>query len=193
MPKADSEIVEQLVVRAQAGDRAAYSKLVRMMMNQVVALTYKMTGDRDAAMDLAQETFISAWEKLGSFRRDARFESWLYRIATNKSLNYLERPSVKHTMSIDGEFSEVSPGAELMTSSSNPELEFRRKRMREEILDFMGQLPPQQRAVFNLRFYKQMSFEEIAEAIDKAVGTVKTHYREAVRKLRELALTKGWR
>ena len=193
MPRTDSEIIDNLVVQAQSGDRTAYSKLVRMMMNQVVALTYKMTGDKETAKDLAQETFISAWENLSGFRRDARFESWLYRIATNKTLNYLERPSVKRmSLPINGNSEMILESAGRGTGAS-PESELIKKEMREGILRFMYGLPAQQRIVFDLRFYKQLSFNEIAGVTGKSVGTVKTHYREAVSKLREYAIERGWR
>jgi len=68
-----------------------------------------------------------------------------------------------------------------------------KKELRENVLAFMESLPAQQRLVFNLRFYQQLSFEEIAATTGKALGTVKTNYREAVKKLRRVALEKGWR
>ena len=71
MVNADREIVEYLVRRAKEGDREAFSRLVRLMMKDIVALTFRMTQDRDSAFDLAQETFISAWQSLRSFRQEA--------------------------------------------------------------------------------------------------------------------------
>ncbi|MBU8932562.1 MAG: sigma-70 family RNA polymerase sigma factor [candidate division Zixibacteria bacterium] len=182
MEKANNETITRLVDQAQHGDQEAFSELVRLKMNDIVALTYRMTGDRETAKDLAQETFITAWEKLSSFRGESAFGSWLYRIATNKTLNLLNRPSSHETQL------EIEP-----TTSSTPESQLARKELQNDIREFMLQLPPGQRVVFDLRFYKQLTFDEISQTTGRAVGTVKTHYRQAVIKLRQWAVEKGWR
>jgi len=190
MAKADSAQIDRLADMARDGDRQAFSQIVKMMMNQVTALTYRMTGDRDAGQDLAQDTFVAAWQKLDSFRGEAAFTSWIYRIASNKSLNYLKSAGRKRTESLDKEES----GAALEPShDETPETNLAREELREQFLEFAKTLPDQQRVVFELRFYQQMSFDEISRVIDKAEGTVKTHYRLAVEKLRKHAQERGWR
>ena len=186
MERSNDGKIARLVDQAKGGNRPAFSEIVRLLMNPIIALTYRMTRDRDVARDLAQETFVTAWERLGTFRGEARFESWLYRIAYNRTLNYLDR--VSRQVSSD-ELSDQLVADE----ASNPQSDLERKELRSDVLTFVGQLPPQQRLVFDLRFYKGMSFNEIAEITDKAVGTVKTHYREAVSKLRRFAGERGWR
>ncbi len=190
MVNADLEIVEYLVRRAKGGDKAAFSRLVRLMMKNVVALTFRMTQNRDSAYDLAQETFISAWENLRSFREEARFKGWLYRIASNKTLNYLKLHSTRQVTSLDAVKTETLA---LVSSSQDPEHQLHEKEMQRDVLEFMATLPDQQRLVFDLRFYKELMFEEIAEITGKALGTVKTHYRQAVIKLRAFAKQKEWR
>lgn len=182
---ADTELstIDELVAAAATGDREAFTKLIRLMMNQVVALTYRMTGDQDAAKDLAQETFITIWQKLAEFRGESRFESWVYRIATNKTLNWLKQR--KSAVDVNDETS--------LISTANPESELYRSELKQQVLSFAGGLPEGQRIVFELRFYKELQFQEIADLTGKALGTVKTHYREAVAKLRHLATEKGWR
>lgn len=190
MVNIDHEIVEYLVRRAKEGDKEAFSKIVRMMMKDVVALTYRMTRERESAFDLAQETFISAWQNLRSFRGESTLQSWLYRIASNKALNYLKQRSRLQATSIDS-----VPTSLLVseTGSDDPERPLQKKELQKAILDFMAKLPAQQRLVFELRFYKELTFEEIARVTGKAVGTVKTHYREAIIKLRTFAKQRGWR
>ncbi len=185
MASADHEEIQQLVKRAVGGDRAAYSKIVRMMMKPVVALAYRMTGDREAARDLAQDTFVSAWQNLSRFRGEAKFQSWLYRIVSNKTLNYLH--SQKRFQSPD-----ESSMQENISDVDSPDRTLEKEELQRNVLAFMESLPDQQRLVFNLRFYREMQFDEIAHVLGKAVGTVKTNYREAVRKLKELAVEKGW-
>jgi len=159
-------------------------------MRDITALTYRMTGDRDAAQDLAQETFVSAWQHLSGFRREARFENWLYRIAANKALNYLGRGGAGRTVSLEDA---GGAGAERASDEPAPDRALEQARLRDDISAFMRLLPPRQRLVFELRFYRQLGFAEIAEMTGTAVGTVKTNYREAVGKLRTYAAERGWR
>lgn len=182
MARIDSDRINNLLAQAKQGDRQAFSEIVRIMMNPVTALTYKMTQDRDSALDLAQDTFVAAWENLSNFKGEARFESWLYRIATNKSLNFIKRESRKA-----GDLD-----ADSLIASSDSEAGMYRKELRQRVIDFMSRLPAQQRLVFELRFYKEMSFDEIARVTNKAPGTAKTLYREAIKKLREVAVSEGW-
>jgi len=182
MARIDSDRINNLLAQAKQGDRQAFSEIVRIMMNPVTALTYKMTQDRDSALDLAQDTFVAAWQNLSGFKGEARFESWLYRIAANKSLNFIKRESRKA--------SDLDTAS--VPASDDLEAGLYRKELRQRVSDFMSRLPAQQRIVFELRFYKEMSFDEVARVTNKALGTVKTLYREAVRKLREVAVSEGW-
>ena len=186
----DHDVVEYLIRRAKEGDKEAFSKIVRLMMKDVVALTYRMTQDREGAFDLAQETFISAWQYLPHFRGEAKFENWLYRIASNKTLNYVKQRSHRRSASVD---SVLEPSTASRSSSYNPEKRLYEKELQRDVLTFMAELPAQQRLVFDLRFYKGLTFGEIAQITGKAVGTVKTNYREAVIKLRTFAKQRGWR
>jgi len=185
MKGAAQEAFDELVDKALSGDRTAFSTLVRQLMAPIAALTYRMTGDRDASKDLAQDTFVAAWESRKSFRREAGFTSWLYRIASNKTLNYL-KSAKRQSPSQDVD------QVEMTKMASNPEKEMIKKELASEVLGFMAGLPDQQRLIFDLRFYKEMSFHEIAELTGRALGTVKTGYREAIIKLRKQALEKGW-
>ena len=190
MADIDNEIVEYLVRRAKEGDREAFSKIVRMMMKDIVALTYRMTQDRESAFDLAQDTFISAWEKLHDFRGDSTIQSWLYRIAANKALNYLKQCSRRSETSLE---SAPTPAVASEAGFDSPEQSLKVKELQSAVLEFMTELPRQQRLVFDLHFYKHLTFEEIARITGKALGTVKTHYREAIIKLRAYAQQRGWR
>ena len=179
--------MEQLAEKAGQGDKNAFSELVRINMNEITALTYRMTRDKQAAADLTQETFIAAWKNIQGFRGESSVSSWLYRIAANKTLNYLKRE--KHVQSIAGD--QLDLQAE--KCGNNPADSLELTELREGVLEFMQTLPPQQRIAFELRFYKQQSFKEISEGTQSALGTVKTNYREAVKKLKKYAIEKGWR
>ncbi len=184
MDEASDDQIRQLVDRARKGEKQAFSELVKLHMNTIVALTHRMTGSRDSALDLAQETFLAAWRNLSGFRGDSRFESWLYRIAVNKTVNFLQ---LHHSVPLDDSTASIL----LASETQSPDRQLEQSQLRDEILDFMHTLPIQQRLVFELRFYRQLSFSEIADSTGKALGTVKTLYREAVAKLRTFATTRG--
>lgn len=183
MMKIESRIsVDDFVKKAQKGDRQAFSEIVRILMNKITALTYKMTSDRDLAVDIAQDSFVAAWQNLHTFNFDAKFESWLYRIAYNKSLNAIKKEE-RHIKDFD---------FDSQASTSSPERDLYQKELQDKVLSFLNTLPKEQRAVFEFRFYKGLSFVEIADTTGKALGTVKTLYREAVKKLRNLATKQRW-
>lgn len=187
MARDDDETVEGLAIEAKQGDRRAFSKIVRMTMASIYSLAYRMTGDRDAAEDLVQETFVSAWEKLGSFKAEGKFANWLYQIASNRSLNYLRTASRYRSLSA------AEASTRSLPAGDTPDRRLEQEQLRRGVLDFMAQLPDQQRLAFELRFYRGMPFGEIARIMGRAEGTVKTHYREAVIKLREHAKARGWK
>lgn len=155
-------------------------------MKPVAALTYRITGERETALDLAQDTLVSAWENLAGFRGDSAFKSWVYRIATNKCLNYLKAENRRR------ELDKLEPAVSSL-STDNPEKNLLDSELAGSVRRFMTSLPEQQRLIFNLRFYQEMSFAEIADLTGRALGTVKTGYREAVAKLRKYARDNGWR
>ncbi|PWB73785.1 hypothetical protein C3F09_04800 [candidate division GN15 bacterium] len=185
MVEKEDDQIRPLADRAADGDRAAFSELVKVLMNRVVALTYRLTGEREAALDLTQDAFVSAWENIRSFRRDSKFETWLYRIAVNKALNFIAHRKIADTV----ELTDECAGA--VSQSADDQLT--RDELKQRVVSFMQSLPDQQRAAFELRFYRQLSFEEIAEIVGRGVPTVKTNYREAIQKLRKVAEEEGWR
>ncbi|MDH3890866.1 MAG: RNA polymerase sigma factor [candidate division Zixibacteria bacterium] len=189
MASEEYDEIEQLAQKAKLGDRAAFSRIVRIMMSRIVSLTYRMTSDRESALDLAQDSFVAAWEQLAGFRGESRFSSWLFQIATNKCLNFLKKASTRQNVPLDDTTSATLTSGD---PAANPERTLKIKLLKEDVLHFMQSLPDMQRLVFELRFYQGMPFSEIARQTGKAEGTVKTHYRQAVIKLREVATAKGW-
>ncbi|MEE8576806.1 MAG: sigma-70 family RNA polymerase sigma factor [candidate division Zixibacteria bacterium] len=180
--KRDDIEQQDLAREAQSGDKEAFSKLVRIHMKPLYALTYRMTSDRDAASDLVQETLVSAWLSIDRFRGESQFGSWLHRIAVNKCLDFLSK---RRELPLAEDFEREDPSADLDRKLEQQEL-------KQDVLKFMSRLPTQQRAVFDLRFYSQKPFAEIAEITGSALGTVKTNYREAIKKLRVYATERGW-
>jgi len=171
-----------LVSQAQAGDRDAFSELVRRYRIRVINVVYQMCGDVNLAEDAAQEAFIRTWQHLPDFQLRSSFRNWLYRIAVNTALDIArrERPDA------DVESLELAaPGENL-----EADLE-KRERLRQIHQAVLG-LPQASRAVLILREYEGLSYREIAETLDISVGTVmsrlnyaRTHLAKTLRPLME--------
>ncbi|MBN2227366.1 MAG: RNA polymerase sigma factor [candidate division Zixibacteria bacterium] len=166
-----------LVAQAQAGDRKAFDALVRENKDKMFALLYKMTADRETALDLLQETFLTAYKRLADFRGEAGFSSWLYRIATNKALNHIRRGKIVSFLSF-GRVPQAEPAYVMKDRLENTQLQ-------KALAKAQAELPPKQKMVFHLRFHEELPFAEIATILGKSESTVKTNYQRAVEKLRD--------
>ena len=167
----------ELVARAIDGDLQAFDKLVKENKDKMFALTLRMTGDREAALDLMQDTFFTAFREIGHFRGEAGFSSWLYRIASNKALNYLKRKKLLSFIPLTEKTSDS-------VSYEMPEY-IDGEGFKKEVARAVDSLPPKQKLVFNLRFYEQLPFGEIALILNKSESTVKNNYHKAIEKLRK--------
>jgi RNA polymerase sigma-70 factor (ECF subfamily) len=143
----------------------------------VYNIALRITNDADAANDCAQETFIRAFRALHQYDPTLPFAPWLYRIATNASLNHVQRWHAHE-----------SPVEELPESpepdEAGPELTAIRAEEVSEVLAAMAELPPQYRAALTLRHLQQLSYQEVADALGIPLGTVKTHLHRARGQLR---------
>lgn len=188
-PTSDSDT--QLVQRTLAGDMRAFDLLVLKYQRRVERLVGRMVRDVDLVQDIAQETFIRAYRALAQFRGDAQFYTWLYRIAVNtakKQLMELKRdPLVFQSQMNSGDEDETSgPERELTqgaTDTETPEAVLASKEIAEAVNAAMEALPEELRMAVTLREIEGMSYEEIAQALDCPIGTVRSRIfraREAI-------------
>ena len=171
---------KELIQNAAAGNRQAFTELVRLHQNKVFAFIMRMTGNRDIALDLTQDALLAAYENLGNFRGDSAFSTWLIQIALNKTRNFIKRA---------GREVPLPDQYETESAPDNPEQELVEKEDKSRLLEAIKTLPEKQRAVFNLRFFEQMKFGEIAKVQNRSVSAVKTNFAEAVKKLKALLVT----
>ncbi|NMC43522.1 MAG: sigma-70 family RNA polymerase sigma factor [candidate division Zixibacteria bacterium] len=164
-----------LIEQAATGDAEAFTELVRRYQDRIFGLVMRMTSNRDAALDLTQETFLAVWQNLPGFRQEASFSTWLIQIALNKTRNYMKRAARETALPAD--FDQASPVAD-------PEAELASKTRRERLTAAINDLPPVQKAVFHLRFYDHLPFDDIARIQKSSVSAAKTSFAEAVKKLR---------
>lgn len=186
---ADSDAL--LVERTLAGDLRAYELLVLKYQRRVERLIGRMVRDSDLVQDIAQETFIRAYRALAQFRGDAQFYTWLYRIAVNtakKQLVALRRdPLVFESQLRSSEDDETSAGERELNSLSSdtetPDAVLASKEIASAVNDVLDCLPEELRMAITLREIEGMSYEEIAQALDCPIGTVRSRIfraREAI-------------
>ena len=187
-PPAPTDSDALLVERAAAGDHRAYELLVIKYQRRIERLIGRMVRDVDLVPDIAQETFIRAWRALHQFRGDAQFYTWLYRIAVNtakKSLMELKRDPVmteSALKSVDDD-DETSRRENELTSESTPESELASREIAAAVNAAMEALPEDLRQAVTLREIEGLSYEEIAEAMNCPIGTVRSRIfraREAI-------------
>lgn len=164
-----------LVERAQSGDREAFGELVLRYREGVVNVVYRMSGDADLAEDIAQEAFIRAWKKLPSYRPNAPFRNWVYRIATNAALDNLRQ--AKRTEDIGK--------ADLVNAGQGIEENLEKKETAVLVQQAVLDLPLASRTVLILREYQGLSYQEISAALEIPLGTVMSrlnYARNAIKK-----------
>ena len=184
MTQDDSD--QQLVQRVQAGEKAAFDLLVRKYQHRVLKLVSRFVSDAAEAEDVAQEAFIKAYRALASFRGDSAFYTWLYRIAINTAKNALvsnrRRPV---DFDLDLQDPEQYDRHARLKEGDTPEGVLLTEEIRSVVEKAMEQLPEDLRAAIVLRELEGLSYEEIAEAMDCPVGTVRSRIfraREAIDK-----------
>jgi RNA polymerase sigma-70 factor (ECF subfamily) len=161
--------------RAKNGDASAFEELYRLNVRRIYALCFRLAGDPSLADELTQDVFVRAWQKIGSFRGDSAFSTWLHPLAVNVALS--ERRSRRRRL--NRVFAVEDPAAfERPTRSASPDLAF-------DLDKAMAGLPPGARSVFVLHDVEGMKHEEIAGVSGVAVGTSKAQLHRARKLLRE--------
>jgi RNA polymerase sigma-70 factor (ECF subfamily) len=166
----------ELVRRARKGDFSAYDDLVRRYQERIYATIYHMTSNHEDANDLAQETFIKAFHALKSFKGGSSFYTWVYRIAVNKTINFLKQRKNKALMSLDDlDFhAEHDPDLVALISDKTPRREVNLAELQEKLNGAMQKLSDSHRLVVTLHDVQGLSHEEIAKIMDCNIGTVRS-------------------
>ena len=171
---AEELLDEQLVARAQNGDKRAFDVLVRKYQYKIVQLVERLVGEADGP-DVAQEAFIKAYRALRSFRGQSAFYTWLYRIAINTSKNFLvarkRRPAAQD---IDVADAELYGHTSQMSDVDTPEALALSGEIKEKVTEAIQRLPADLRQAITLRELEGLSYEEIAEAMNCPIGTVRS-------------------
>jgi RNA polymerase sigma-70 factor (ECF subfamily) len=181
----DREVDQELVVRAQRGDKRAYELLVMKYQRKLGRLLSRWVRDPAEVEDVTQEAFIKAYRALPSFRGESAFYTWLYRIAINTAKNYLVALGRRAptTTGFDNEEAEGFEDAEQLRDSNTPESELEGKEIAAVVNKAMDALPEDLRTAITLREIEGLSYDEIASVMNCPIGTVRSRIfraREAI-------------
>jgi len=181
----DREIDQQLVERAQRGDKQAFGLLVAKYQRKLSRLLSRFIRDPAEVEDVAQESFIKAYRALPSFRGDSAFYTWLYRIGINTAKNYLVAMGRRAptTTEFDSEEAESFEDGDQLRDINTPESMLMSKQIAQTVNETMADLPEELRTAITLREIEGLSYEEIAGIMNCPIGTVRSRIfraREAI-------------
>lgn len=169
----DSEILSSFQKPEQR--EAAFTRLVRKYQERLYWLIRRLVICHEDADDVLQNVFIKVWRNLAGFRSDSNLYTWLYRIATNESLSFLDQQKRKHSVSLEG--------LEQTTDKIRAEEGFDANKLEWRLQLAIQELPEKQRIVFHLRYYDEMPYEKMSEVLETSVGALKASYHHAVKKV----------
>lgn len=178
---------KDIIERCRRGDIGAFNELVKRYERQVYNFAYRLTNNYDDASDIAQDAFLRVYNAIGTFRGDASFSTWLFRITTNVFLDERKRARAHPKTSLDDciELDESSVTRQIEDTGPTPEMITEEAERSKILQNAIATLPEYQRAMVVLYHGQQKSYEEIAEIMDLPIGTVKSRLNRARLALKE--------
>jgi RNA polymerase sigma factor (sigma-70 family) len=172
----DTELLIQF--RDPGTKEKAFTTIIKKYQEKLYWHVRRMVVDHDDANDVLQNVFIRVWNALGNFREDSQLYTWLYRIATNECLTFLEQQKKKASVSL----SDVESG---LSNKIKADSNFDANKLEWKLQLAIQQLPEKQRAVFTLRYYDEMPYEEMSRVLETSEGALKASYHHAAKKIED--------
>ena len=167
--------------REPATKEQGFTGIIKKYQEKLYWHIRRMVVDHEDANDVLQNMFIKVWKGLENFREDSRLYTWLYRIATNESLSFIEQQKRKASVSMD----EIG---EVLINKVRADSNFDANKLEWKLQLAIQQLPEKQRVVFNLRYYDEMPYEEMSRILDTSEGALKASYHHAAKKIEAFIL-----
>ncbi|WP_143962308.1 RNA polymerase sigma factor [Litoribacter populi] len=186
----DFELIDRAVGHK---DQQAFATLMKRYKKAVYFMILKMIRDADDADDLTMEAFAKAFKNLHKFKKDYTFSTWLFRIATNNTIDFIRKKKLK-TMSLNNTLTDDggnSVNIDVEDDENNPQDEFIKSQRIEMVRIFVDKLPAKYRKLVQLRYFDELSYDEIAAELDKPLGTVKAQLHRSRELLFEIAQGKN--
>jgi RNA polymerase sigma factor (sigma-70 family) len=159
----------------------AFTAIIKKYQERLYWHIRRMVVQHEDANDVLQNMFIKVWNGLGNFREDSQLYTWMYRIATNESLTFLEQQKKRSSVSLSNEENGL-------TNQLKADKNFDANKIEWKLQLAMQRLPEKQRAVFNLRYYDEMPYEEMSRVLETSEGALKASYHHAVKKIEDFIL-----
>lgn len=175
MSTEEQDMVKRLQNKSTA--RTAFDSLMRKYGEGLYWQIRKIVLNHDDADDVLQNTFLKAWKNLHNFRGDAKLSTWLYKIAVNESINHLNKERTRQQITSDDEM------LNMLTTKLEADEYFDGNELQLALQKAIAALPEKQRLVFNMRYFDEMKYEQMAEILGTSVGALKASYHHAVKKI----------
>lgn len=181
----------ELIVNAIDGRSDSFEELVRRYQRPITNYVFRMIGNYESSLDVAQEVFIKVYNSLTKYSPEYKFSTWLYRIAHNAAIDHLRRNSV-NVQSLEAVNGEGTFELQIESRGATPEQEHERTEWRSEIESVVRCLPPTYRDLILLRHARDLSYDEIAHVTELPLGTVKNRLFRAREMMREMFIERGF-
>jgi len=175
----DKELLLQF--REPAFKESSFTRIIKKYQEKLYWHVRRMVVDHEDANDVLQNMFIKVWNGLENFREDSQLYTWLYRIATNECLTFLEQKKKRSSVSL----SDVEGG---LSNRLKADKDFDANKLEWKLQVAIQQLPEKQRIVFNLRYYDEMPYEKMSKVLETSEGALKASYHHAVKKIEDFIL-----
>jgi RNA polymerase sigma factor (sigma-70 family) len=172
----DKELLMQF--KTPATKERAFTQIIKKYQEKLYWHIRRMVVDHEDANDVLQNMFIKVWNALDNFREDSQLYTWLYRIATNESLSFIEQQKRKSAVSL----SDVETG---LSNKLQADKHFDATKLEWKLQVAIQKLPEKQRVVFNLRYYDEMPYEQMSRVLETSEGALKASYHHAVKKIED--------
>ena len=175
----DKELLDQF--REPTTKETGYTRIIKKYQEKLYWHVRRMVVEHEDANDVLQNMFIKVWKGLENFREDSQLYTWLYRIATNESLSFLEQQKKRSSVSL----SDVETG---LSNRIQADKHFDANKLEWKLQLAIQQLPEKQRVVFSLRYYDEMPYEKMSKVLETSEGALKASYHHAVKKIEDFIL-----
>jgi RNA polymerase sigma-70 factor (ECF subfamily) len=185
---AEDAIDKRIIEKCRQGDRSAYNELIIRYEKRIYNYAYRLSGSYDAANDIASDTFLRVYNSLASFRGDSSFITWLFRVITNIYLDSKKRERARPAQSLDEmiELGDAAVSVQVEDTAPTPAQHAESSERTDLLQNAISSLPDYQRMMIVMYHNDGQSYEEIAEALDMPIGTVKSRLNRARLSLREI-------
>jgi len=183
----------KVIRRCKRGEEAAFAQILERYRTPIYNLCYRMTRNPEDARDLGQEIFIKVFSLLERYDEEYAFSSWLFRIATNHCIDHLRRNRLRLlSLERDGGYDEEEAEIQIPDPGPPPDVKLQRREAVERLEEVIAELPPHYRVITLLRHDQELSYEEIAEALDLPLGTVKARIHRARNMIQQILHARGY-